>query len=208
MHLLRTPDLNLTVFPNDTPVFHTKEQMIQAATLGAASFVRSVAIDIPRELSLQSALNLADEQMLVINELTDTTTVDHEWGLVRSTPTNTRNQRFTRSAEHVVPKNHMLAARVEVIQGTPIDPWSFIEDTSLDTQFREALRNYEVAYRGRYYMKDVRVSQFVVPDTPHSTGQRVRPVLVDIEPLLAKRSLKTRVVGRTAFPPAKTHIYM
>ncbi len=210
MNLLRTPGLDLTVFPEDTPVLHTKEQMIEAASQGAASFVRSIAVDIPRDLSLRGALDLVDEQVSVINELTRTTTIDYEWGLVRATPENTHGRRYGRSGEHLVPKGHILAASVEVVQGTTMSAWDAWAGTNdpLTTKLIDDLREYEQTYRGRYYLGDISVGQFIRPSTLDSTGKDPRPVLVDIEPRIAKQRLLTRYLGRRAPPPSEGMLWI
>lgn len=210
MNLLRTPGLYLSAFPDDTPVLHTKEKMIEAAAQGASSFVRSVGVNIPSSLSLPAALAVVDEQVALINELTDTTTVHYEWGLVRATPENTKGQRYGQSGEHLVLKDHILTASVEVIQGTTMSGWDALSRNGdpLSIKLRDALRDYEQTYRGRYFLTDISIGQFIRPSAPHSTGDSSRPVLVDIEPRIGKQRVLTRFLGRRACPPSEGMLWI
>lgn len=207
MNLLRTRGLDLPVLPGETPVLYTKDEFIEAAAQGAASFVRGVAVDIPASLTLQGALDETKEQFSIIGELTRTIVVDHEWGLVRKTPENTLEQRFGRSGEHLIPKGHVLVASVEVIQGETMDPCDASTDP-LTKELEKSLDSYVRTYRGKYYLGDISVGQFVLPSALESTGNQLRPVLVDIEPRLAKQRFSTRFMGRTAPPPSEGMLWI
>ena len=148
---------------------------------------------------------LVNEHVDIINELTNTTTVDYEWGLVRATRENSHGQHHGRSG---VPKNYLLTARVGVVQGTTMDPWDTISGDPLTIELRDALRSYERTYRGKYYLGDIRVSQFVRPYTTNSAESSPRPVLVDIEPRVNRQRLLTRFTGHTACPPSERQLWI
>jgi hypothetical protein len=167
---------DLPVWSAETEVRRTPQEFRAAAIEGEPSFVRSTRLMGLGFTSLQTCLEVADQEFAVAADMCGAKVVEHEWGLKPRTPADTDAYGRLVYPENLVPEGYVLVAQVQTLPN--LMPISAAPDHRHDiTQGVEQYQSRQ-ADSSIPTLNDITPAQFTVQHTPQGSQRW----LVDIEP--------------------------
>lgn len=182
--LAKFRNLDLPVYPPDIEVLRHTEQYRKAVDEGVTSFLRIAGVEPPSGVdSLSDLLRTTDEHLSLAAQYCGASVVGHEWGLI-----NNKKAKIPAIvpgiSRGVLPKNHLLIARVDVVQQTRTHGRLLLPNDCVDKVIQGTQTYKEHHDKSGVCLRDIVPRQFMFgfsrADISASANSKVW--LIDIEP--------------------------